>query len=68
MSSRPVITIRDDKVTIDGDYLAEKLGLSTDRLRVEMRGGIVYGLVVSGARTARSEPIDAATRQRSSLS
>jgi hypothetical protein len=48
MSSRPVITIRNDEVTIDADYLAEKLGLSTDRLRAEMRRGIVYGLVERG--------------------
>jgi predicted ArsR family transcriptional regulator len=47
MSSRLVI-IRGDEVTIDADYLAEKLGLSTNRLRAEMRRGIVYGLVERG--------------------
>jgi Family of unknown function (DUF6522) len=45
---RAATTIQDDEVTIDADYLAEKLGLSTDRLRAEMRRGIVYGLVERG--------------------
>jgi hypothetical protein len=48
MSSRPVITIGNDEVTVDADYLAERLGLSTDRLRADMRRGIVYGLVERG--------------------
>jgi hypothetical protein len=48
-ASGPVVVgARGGEVTIEADYLAARLGLSTDRLRAEMRRGIVYGLVERG--------------------
>jgi Family of unknown function (DUF6522) len=37
-----------EEVTIEAGHLAEKLGLPVDRLRAEMRRGIVYGVVERG--------------------
>ena len=44
----PVIEVRGEEATIEAGFLAAKLGLSVDRLRAEMRRGIVYGMVERG--------------------
>jgi hypothetical protein len=44
----PVIEIHGDDVTVEASYLAARLGLSVDRLRAEMRRGIVYSVVERG--------------------
>jgi hypothetical protein len=44
----PIIEVRGEEATIEADFLAAKLGLSLDRLRAEMRRGIVYGVVERG--------------------
>ena len=44
----PVVEVRGEEATIEADFLAAKLGLSVDRLRAEMRRGIVYGVVERG--------------------
>ena len=44
----PVIEVRGEEATIEAGFLAAKLGLSVDRLRAEMRRGIVYGVVERG--------------------
>jgi hypothetical protein len=44
-----VIEIHGDDVTIEASYLAVRLGLPVDRLRTEMRRGIVYSVVERGA-------------------
>ncbi len=44
----PVIEVRGEEATIEAGFLAAKLGLSLDRLRAEMRRGIVYGVVGRG--------------------
>jgi Family of unknown function (DUF6522) len=44
----PVIEVEGEEVTIQAVHLAAKLGLSVDRLRAEMRRGIVYGVVEQG--------------------
>jgi hypothetical protein len=46
--SPPVIEVHGDEATIAADHLAARLGLSVDRLRAEMRRGIVYGVVERG--------------------
>lgn len=46
--SPPIIAVHGDEATIEAAYLAAKLGLSVDRLRAEMRRGIVYGTVERG--------------------
>ena len=46
--SPPVIEVHGEQITIEAGYLAAKLGLSVDLLRVEMRRGIVYGVVERG--------------------
>ena len=49
MATRPaVIEVRGEEATIEAGHLAAKLGLSVDRLRAEMRKGIVYGVVERG--------------------
>ena len=49
MATRPaVIEVRGEEATIEAGHLAAKLGLSVDRLRAEMRRGIVYGVVERG--------------------
>ena len=44
----PIIGVRGEEATIEARFLAAKLGLSLDRLRAEMRRGIVYGVVERG--------------------
>ena len=44
----PVIEVEGEEVTIEAGHLAAKLGLPVDRLRAEMRRGIVYGTVERG--------------------
>ena len=44
----PVIEVRGEEATIEAGFFAAKLGLSLDRLRAEMRRGIVYGVVERG--------------------
>ena len=44
----PVVEVRGEEATIEAGFLAAKLGLSVDRLRAEMRRGIVYGVVERG--------------------
>ena len=44
----PVVEVEGEEATIEADHLAAKLGLSVDRLRAEMRRGIVYGVVERG--------------------
>jgi len=44
----PVIEVHGEEATIEAGHLAAKLGLSLDRLRAEMRRGIVYGVVERG--------------------
>jgi hypothetical protein len=46
--SPPVIEIHGDDVTVEASYLAARLGLSVDRLRAEMRRGIIYSAVERG--------------------
>jgi hypothetical protein len=46
--SLPVIEINGDDVTVAASYLAAQLGLSVDRLRTEMRRGIIYSVVERG--------------------
>ena len=46
--SPPVVEVHGDEATIEAGVLAAKLGLSVDRLRAEMRRGIVYGVVERG--------------------
>lgn len=44
----PAIEVRGEEAAIEAGFLAAKLGLSVDRLRAEMRCGIVYGVVERG--------------------
>ena len=46
--SPPTIEVEGDEARIEAGVLAAKLGLSVDRLRAEMRRGIVYGTVERG--------------------
>jgi hypothetical protein len=46
--SPPIVGIHGDVVTVEASYLAARLGLSVDRLRAEMRRGIVYSVVERG--------------------
>lgn len=46
--SPPLVEIHGDDVTVEATYLAARLGLPVDRLRTEMRRGIVYGVVERG--------------------
>ena len=46
--SPPVVEVEGDDATIEAGFLAAKLGLSVDRLRAEMRRGIIYGIVERG--------------------
>jgi len=43
-----VIEVEGEEATVEAGHLAAKLGLSVDRLRAEMRRGIVYGMVERG--------------------
>jgi hypothetical protein len=42
------IEVEGDEAIIEAVYLATKFGLSVDRLRAEMRQGIVYGVAERG--------------------
>src|SRR5947209_4148147 len=44
----PLVEIHGDDVTVEATYLAARLGLPVERLRTEMRRGIVYGVVERG--------------------
>ena len=46
--SSPIIEIHGDDVTVEASYLAVRLGLPVDRLRAEMRRGIIYSVVERG--------------------
>ena len=46
--SLPVIEIHGDDVTVEASYLAVRFDLSVDRLRAEMRRGIIYSVVERG--------------------
>ncbi len=46
--SLPLIEVHGEEATIAAGHLAAKLGLSVDRLRAEMRKGIVCGVVERG--------------------
>ena len=46
--SPPAIEIHGDDVTVEASYLAARLGLPVDRLRTEMRRGIIYSVVERG--------------------
>ena len=48
MNRSPPIEIHGDDVTVEASYLAARLGLPVDRLRTEMRRGIVYSVVERG--------------------
>ena len=43
-----VVEVQGDEATIEAGFLAAKLGLSVDRLRAEMRRGVVYGVAERG--------------------
>ena len=43
-----VVEIHGDDVTVEASYLAERLGLPVDRLRTEMRRGVIYSVVERG--------------------
>lgn len=47
-SSVPVIEIDGDDIMIEASYLAAQLGLPVDRLRAEVRQGIIYSVVERG--------------------
>ena len=42
------VEVQGEEATIEAGHLAAKLGLSVDRLRAEMRRGIVYGVIERG--------------------
>jgi hypothetical protein len=44
----PVISVQDGDIVVDAEFLAAKLGLSTDSLREEMRRGLVYSVTERG--------------------
>jgi hypothetical protein len=46
--SPQIIEIHGDDVTVLASYLAVRLGLPVDRLRAEMRRGIIYSVVERG--------------------
>src|SRR6266576_6678010 len=46
--SPPIIEIHGDDVTVEASYLAAQFDLSVDRLRAEMRRGIIYSVVERG--------------------
>src|SRR5438552_15076833 len=46
--SPPIIEIHGDDVTVEASYLAARFDLSVDRLRAEMRRGIIYSVVERG--------------------
>ena len=46
--SSSAVTIEDGEITIAADLLAQKLGLSSEALKAEMRRGYVYSLGEQG--------------------
>ena len=46
--SSAAVTIEDGEITIAADLLAQKLGLSSEALKAEMRRGYVYSLGKQG--------------------
>src|SRR5947208_16816127 len=46
--SPPIIEIHGDDVTVEASYLAARFDLSVDRLRAEVRRGIIYSVVERG--------------------
>ena len=57
--SSSAVTIEDGEITIAAHLLAQKLGLSIDALKAEMRRGYVYSLGEQGSprtRGARASP------------
>jgi hypothetical protein len=46
--SPPIIEIHGDDITVEASYLAARFDLSVDRLREEMRRGIIYSVVERG--------------------
>ena len=46
--SSPAVTMEDGEITIAADLLAQKLGLSVETLKTEMRRGYVYSLSEHG--------------------
>ena len=46
--SPPIIEIHGDDVTVEASYLAARLGRPVDRLRAEMRRGVIYSVVERG--------------------
>ena len=46
--SPPIIEIHGDDITVEANYLAARFDLSVDRLRAEMRRGIIYSVVERG--------------------
>jgi hypothetical protein len=46
--SPPIIEIHDDDITVEASYLAARFDLSVDRLRAEMRRGIIFSVVERG--------------------
>ena len=46
--SPPLIEIHGDDVTAEASYLAARLGLPVDRLRAEMRRGVIHSVVERG--------------------
>ena len=54
-----VIEVEGEEATVEAGHLAANFGLSVDRLRAEMRRGIVYGMVERGVgEDARTAAID----------
>src|SRR5438132_8276183 len=47
---RPVsiISVQDGEIMVDAEFLAAKLGLSTESLKAEMRRGLVYSVAERG--------------------
>ncbi|MDB5406608.1 MAG: Nfu/NifU-domain containing protein [Rhodospirillales bacterium] len=42
------ISVQNGEIVVDAEFLAAKLGLSTDSLRAEMRRGLVYSVTERG--------------------
>ena len=43
-----VISVQDGEIMVDAEFLAAKLGLSTELLKAEMRRGLVYSVAERG--------------------
>jgi hypothetical protein len=62
-ASPPVIEVHGDDVTVEAAYLAGRLGLPVDRLRTEMRRGIIYSVVERGVGKERAGRAEARWRE-----